>query len=156
MSHKTPRTAARQSVFKTEAGTYRILSLVESATIILKAPCLNDNAEHLLQQVELMGSQVVEVAATCNIGLQTPREIPTLIVQLTWRNGKAYLNIHGLADDTTVQDVLYLEEIRQQPTIISHETGNARLFRDAVDACTVVIRRCQRFLHIDRLTLGMP
>ena len=69
VSHKAPGTRARQAVFKLEAGTDGILSRIKTATIGTDASCLDNNAEEMLQQVELVGCQIIEIASAGNIWL---------------------------------------------------------------------------------------
>ena len=153
MSHETPRPAARQTTLKLKTRTHRVFCLIQSATIGTDATGLGDDAEEILQQVQLMGGQVVEVAATRNIGLQTPRQVLLMgIVQLTGRCGKTDLYVDDLADDTLLYQFLHLQEIGQVATVVSHKTGHSRFLADTVDAGTVFIRCCQGFFHIHRLT----
>ena len=69
VAHEAPRAAARQSVLEVEARTYRVLRLVQMRTIRAVAMSTCDDAEYLLQQVELMRREVVEVARARNVGL---------------------------------------------------------------------------------------
>ena len=152
MSHETPGAGARQSVLETKTGADGVLWFVKPGTVVLEATGLDNNAEQLLQQVKLMGGEVIEVTTTGNVGLQAPGEFVALrIVQLTRRNGKAHLYIDRFTDGATLNDTLHFIEIRQFPAVVGNEAGDARLFRHTVNAGTVVVRGCQGLLHIDWL-----
>ena len=70
------------------------------------------DSENVLQEVELMRSQVVEVASSCNIRLQAPRQVVgVLIVKVSRRNRETYLDIYDCADSSRIDDALHLLEI---------------------------------------------
>lgn len=71
MRYKAPRATAYKSVFKAEAGTDGIFGLVESAPVAFISAGFEDATEYFLQQVYLMGSQVVEVTSSGNIRVWT-------------------------------------------------------------------------------------
>ena len=117
VGHVAPRAAARQAVLETEAGTHGIFSLVIAAAIGTDTSGFEDDAEHILQQVELMRSHIVEIATSGNVGLQPPsqrRAVPDgLGIGRAQRLCITYLDIENLAYPTAVDDILYLLEIRQ-------------------------------------------
>ena len=73
VTDKAPRSTAGKAVFEKEAGTNRVFGLVEVGAVGTIAMSARDDTEHVLQQVELMRSKVVEItASTCYIGLKAP------------------------------------------------------------------------------------
>ena len=100
-----------------------------------------------------MGSQIIEVATTGNIWLKAPRQLGCFgIVKFTRRYGKTNLYIDDFTDGTIVYQFLDFLEIGQIATVVGHKAGHTRLRTDAVDAGTVLVRGCQRFLYIHRFS----
>ena len=99
-----------------------------------------------------MGRHIVEIAASGNLRLESPGQRGVVAyrfgISLAQRLGIADLDVEDLADPTALHDILHLLEIRQVSAVIRHETGDARLFGDTVDAGTVFITGGQRFLYI--------
>lgn len=98
MGNKAPWTTADQSVVELEAGAQRIFGRIKPSTIALISAGFEDAAEHILQQVDLMRGEVIEVTATGNISLYTPRKIFTVVIQITWRLCKADLYVYDITD----------------------------------------------------------
>ena len=73
MSHIAPRARARQTILERERGAHGILSIVESSTIGTDASSLEDNTKDILKEIELMGSHIVEITASGNLRLESPR-----------------------------------------------------------------------------------
>ena len=69
VSHIAPLARARQSILERERGAHGILCIVVSSTIGTDASSLEDNTKDILKKIELMGSHVVEITASGNIGL---------------------------------------------------------------------------------------
>ena len=112
----------------------------------------HDDTEEVLQQVELMGSEVVEITTAGNLGTQTPRQVfLCLIVGGSRRYRKSHLHIGKIADGSAVDEFLHFQEIRKIAPIVSHEARYTRLLANAIDTCTILVGGCQRFLHIDGL-----
>ena len=153
VGHIAPRATARQAVLETEAGTHRILGLIVATTIGTDASGFEDDAEHILQEVELMGSHIVEIATSCNLGLESPRQwcavLDGLGIGCAQRFGITYLHVDDLSDAPAIDDILHLLEIRQVTAVISHETRDTRLLGNAVDTGTVLVAGSQRLLDID-------
>ena len=82
--------------------------------------------EHILQQINLMRSKVVEVAASGNISLHTPGKIITIVIQIAWRLGKTNLYIDNVADRSVLYYFLYFLEIGKITSVVCYETGNPR------------------------------
>ena len=153
MRHEAPRTAARKSVGKSETGVERVLYSIEPQHILAEPLCLDDGAEPILQQVNLVSRQVVEIAtATCHFWLQSPGQfLSALVVQLAWRHGKPYLHRQHLADAAAHHNLLHSFEIGQIPPVESHKARDARQFADAVHTQAIRIARSQRLLYVGRL-----
>ena len=116
------------------------------------AVCTRDYSEYLLQQVELMRCEVVEVARARNVGLQTPRQIVRCaVVEVARRHREAYLHVRHRAYLARLDNLLHLLEVGQVAAVVSHETGHACNLADAVDACAVLVARCQRLFYIHGL-----
>ena len=85
--------------------------------------------------------------------MQTPRQVDSradgLGISRTQRLGIAHLDIDNLTYSTTFYNIENFLKIRKIPSIVSHKARHACLLRDAIDAGTIFIARCQRFLHID-------
>ncbi len=132
MGYIAPRARARQTVLKTETGTHGVLGIVVSATVGTNAPRLEDHAEHILQEVKLVRSHIVEIATSGNLRLESPRQglmIPDGIgIGGAQGFGIAYLHIQDLPYPTALHDLLHLLEIRQVTAVVGHEAGNTRLF----------------------------
>ena len=149
MSHEAPASAARNSTLKEEARRERIFSLIKMRSVGRIAVRTGNHTKQILEQIYLMRSQVVEIAAARNIRLQSPRHfLAALKVEIARRNREAHLNIHHVTDGSALDNLLYLLEVRKITAIVSYEAGNTRLLADAVDADAVVVARCQRFLYI--------
>ena len=97
-----------------------------------------------------MRSQVIEIASACYVPLHTPREIDTIVIQVTWRDGKAHLHIDDPAYGTLVHQLFHPEEVGETPAVIGHEAGNLGLGAHPIDTLTVEITAGQRFLHVHR------
>ena len=106
----------------------------------------------MLQDVQLVRSQIIEVAATRNIRLQTPRQrVAGTVVEVARWHGELYLHIEDLSQRAVVDDLLHLLEVRKIATVIGHKTGHTGHLADAVDAQTILIARRQGLLDIARL-----
>ena len=156
MAHEAPRATTVQPVFKLKSRTHRVFYLVEAAPVSTVAMRTHDHAEHILQQIQLMRSQVIEIAASRHFRTQTPRAFSqgTLLakieINLTGRTREMNLHVKQFAQPTATDNLLHPLEIRKIPTVIGHETRHSRLFRNAVDAHTILIRSSQRLFHIHR------
>lgn len=69
VSHIAPRARARQTILERERGAHGILCIVVSSTIGTNASSLEDNTKDILKKIELMGSHIIEITASGNIGL---------------------------------------------------------------------------------------
>ena len=106
-----------------------------------------NHTKQILEQIYLMRSQVVEIAAARNIRLQSPGHfLAALKVEIARRNREAHLNIHHVTDGSALDNLLHLLEVRKITAIVSYEAGNTRLLADAVDADAVVVTRSQELL----------
>ena len=103
-----------------------------------------------------MGSHIVEVTASGNFRLKSPRQRCMVTNGLGIGSPKrlriTYLHIEYLTYPTTAHNIINFLEIWQIASIIGHKAGNACLLRDTVDTGTVVVTCRQGFLHIYRLT----
>ena len=99
-----------------------------------------------------MRSHIVEVAASGDIGLQSPGQWlvigDSIEVGLSGRFGITYLHIDNLTYLSAVHYVANLLEIRQIAAIVGTETGHAGLLADAIDTGAVLVACGQRFLYI--------
>ena len=111
---------------------------------------LQDMFEHILQQINLMRSKVVEVATSGNVSLHTPGKVVTIVIQIAWRLGKTNLHIDNITDSTVLYQFLYFLEIGEITAIVSNETGNSRFIGYAVDARAFFVRHSHWFLNIGR------
>lgn len=150
VADEAPRAAARQAVGKLEGGTHGVLCFIKSSAVATEAHCPDDGTEDFLKQVYLVGGQIIEVAAACNVALHTPRQGCAVVVEVARRAGKAYLHGRDLTDCSALHQLLHLMEIWQVASVISHETWDVRLLADTVNALAVDIAAGQGFLHIDR------
>ena len=155
MGHIAPRARAGHTVLETETGTHGVLGLIISATISTDTPCLENHTEHILQQIELMGRHIIEIASAGNLRLQSPRQGRAvrdgLGISGAQRLCIAYLHIQDLTYPATLDNLLHLLEIRQVTAVIGHKAGDARLLRNAVDTGAVIVTGRQGLLHVDRL-----
>ena len=115
--------------------------------------CLDNDAEQILEQVELVGCKVVEIAPAVFLRLQSPGSVVLIpiVVELVCGYGKAYLNAENLADDTAPQYVSHGSKVRQIAPIVGYEAGNPRLFGYTINANAVLVRRCQGLFYEARL-----
>ncbi len=95
-----------------------------------------------------MRGKVIEIATSCDIGLQPPWQRLCLILLTGW-NSKTDMHIDDLSYLSAVHNILHLLEIRKVTTVISDKTRHPRLLTDTVDTGTVLIGRCQGFLDVD-------
>ena len=153
MSHKAPASTARNSIFEEETSRNSIFCFVEMSTISRITMCTSDNTENILQQINLVWSQIIEIASTRNIRLQPPRQfLFVFIVKVTRRHRESELNIDYLTDGTVLNDLLHFLEIWKITTVISHKARHTGLLADTVDTDTVVIACRQWFFYINRLS----
>ena len=151
MSHEAPASAARNSALKEEARRKCVFCLIKMRSVGRIAVRTGNHTKQILEQIYLMRSQVVEIAAARNIRLQSPRHfLAALKVEIARRNREAYLHIYHITDGSALDNLLYLLEIRKITAIVSHKAWNTRLLADAVDADAVVVARSQRFLYVAR------
>ena len=69
VGNETPGARTRQSVLKTEDSTYGVFCLVDITTVGAYSAGIENDAEHLLKEIELMRCQIVEIATACDIWL---------------------------------------------------------------------------------------
>ena len=90
-----------------------------------------------------MRCHIIEIATTSHIGLKAPCQglpiLDSLDISSAHGFGITYLNIQNLTDLPTLHDILHLLEIWEISAIISHETWDTRLLRNAVNTGTVII-----------------
>ena len=99
-----------------------------------------DDSKYILQEIELMRSQVVEVASSGNVRLKSPRQVVgILIVKVSWRNRETYLDMYDCAYSSRIDDALYLLKIRQIASVVSHKARHPRNLAYAIDAGAVFI-----------------
>jgi len=72
VSHVAPRARARQTILETERCTHGILCIVVSTAIGAYSASLEDYSENILQEVELMGSHIVEITSSGYLRLESP------------------------------------------------------------------------------------
>ena len=80
MRHETPSPGGRHTIGKAEDGAHGIFRGIEAAAVGRDAVGFDDGAEEKLEKVDLVRSEVVEVAAAGNVGLETPRQISGVVV----------------------------------------------------------------------------
>ena len=151
VADKAPGAAAGQAVGKLEGCADGVLRLIESTSVAAETFCPDNGSEDFLQEVNLVGSKVVEVATTSYITLHAPGKGGAVVVEQSRRTGKAYLHGGYLADGSVLHQFLHFQEVGQPAPVVGHEAGNVCLFADAVDALAVDVAACQGLLHIDRL-----
>lgn len=140
MPNEAPTSTARNTTLKEEARRHGIFRLIEMGTVRRIAMCSGDDSEDVLQEVDLVRSQVVEVATTGDVGLQSPRHLlAALIVEVARWDRESNLYIDDVADTSTLDNLLYLLEVRQIAAIVGHEARNARLLAHTIDADAVII-----------------
>ena len=98
-----------------------------------------------------MGSQVIEVSASCYVGLYTPRQVFAIVIQIAWWLGKAYLDIDDVADGTFLDKRFYFLKVGQIAAVVRNKTWNTRFLGNAVDAAALFVSDGHRFFDIDRL-----
>ena len=152
MSYEAPRAASYQSVLKLEAGAQRVFGRIKSSTVAFVAAGFEDAAEYLLQQVQLVGSQVVEISPTGNVGLYAPGQVLAVVVQVAGRLCKAYLDVNDVSDGSFFDQCFYFLEIRQVTAVVGDKAGDTCFVGDAVDAATFFVGDCHWLLNVDRLT----
>ena len=100
-----------------------------------------------------MRCEVVEVATTGNVGLQSPGEcLRVAVVQFTRWPGKAYLNILHPTYRPLLHYLLHPLEVGQIAAVVGHKAGHTCLFRHTIHTGTVLVVRLQRLLYINRLS----
>ena len=115
-----------------------------------KVVLIDNDAEILLQQVELMRSEVIEIASTRNLRMQSPRQVIGFgKIDVSWRTREPHLHIDDFPYHAIVDEFFHPFEIGQVTAIISDETRNARLFAHPVDARAVFITGSKGFLHVN-------
>jgi hypothetical protein len=97
MPYEAPAAATRHAVLKGKSSRDGIFCLIKSSTVGLVSVNVDNWTEKLLQKVELMWSEIVEISASSNVTLYSPREVVAVIVQVAWRYREAYLYIDNLA-----------------------------------------------------------
>lgn len=152
VSHETPSAGSRHSAVKLHGGRHGVFRVIKSAAIRREAIRFYDGAEEMLKEVELMRRKVVEIATARNVRLQSPGQISLVVVHFSRRRGKSYLCRQDIAHHSRLKELLDALEIRQEPTIVSHEARQVVGRRHAVDAYAVIVVRGQRLLNIYRLT----
>jgi hypothetical protein len=100
MGYEAPRTAPYQSVVELETCAQCIFCRIQSATVAFIATGFEYAAEHLLQKVDLVWCEVIEVSSSGNIGLYTPGQILSVIVQIARGLCKTDLYVDYIADRT--------------------------------------------------------
>ena len=98
-----------------------------------------------------MRGKVIEVTATGNISLYTPRKIFTVVIQITWRLCKADLYVDDITDRTVLYHFFHFLKVGEIAAVICDETGNTRFLRNTVDTCTLLISDSHWFFNIGRL-----
>lgn len=86
MPNKTPAAASRHAVLKGKRCGNCIFCLIQSATIGMETAYVDYRAEELLEEIYLVGGQIIEVSASSDIALYTPRQIGTVVVKVAWWN----------------------------------------------------------------------
>ena len=124
---EAPRAAAGQSIHELEGGTDGVLAVIEAGTVGAEAADTNDGAEEFLKEVELMGREVVEVAAASDVTLYAPGQLLAVVVEVTGRHGEANLYAHDLADGAALHQFLHLLEVGQIAAVVGHEAGDTGL-----------------------------
>ncbi len=151
MSHEAPAATPVKSTLKFKYGIDRVFHIIESSTIRAIAVSTGDNAEEVLEQVYLVWSKVIEITATGDVRLKTPRQFrATAIVKVAGRTCKAELHGKHLSYDAVVDDALHTTEIREIAAIVSHKARHARLLADAVYTDTVLVAGRKGLLDINR------
>ena len=102
MGYKTPGTAAHQAVVKLETGTESVFCGIQPSAIALVATGFEYAAEYFLQQINLMGGQVIEISSSGYIRLYPSGQIAFVVIQIPWRLGKTYLDIDNVADGAVI------------------------------------------------------
>ena len=111
MCHKAPRATAYKAIVKLETGAKRVLGRIEPAAVALVSGGFEDATENILKQVNLMGGEVVEIAASGDVGLYAPREVCAVVVEVARRLGKANLDVNDIAYSAAMNELLDLEEV---------------------------------------------
>ena len=149
MAYEAPRGAARYAALEDKRCADGVFGLVEVRAVGGVSVCAYDEPEELLQQVELVGRQVVEVAAARYEGLHAPRLVAALrVVELAWRRREANLHVENLAQRAILHQFPHLLEVGQVSAVVGHEARHARLLGYAVDAQAIFVACRQRLLHI--------
>lgn len=118
-----------------EACVDGVLHGINAGHVAAEAFGLDDVTEHLLKEVDLVGSKVVEVAAaTSDVGLQAPRQVGAVVVEFARWHSEAYLAGENLADDAALDDFAHPNEVGEVTAVVGHEARNASEFGDAIDA----------------------
>ena len=99
-----------------------------------------------------MGGEVVEVAASCNVCLYTPRQVRAVIIEVTRRLGKTDLYVDYIADFSVLYHLAYFLKVGKIAAVVSYKTRNTSFLRNAVDAGAVFITGCHRLFNIDRFS----
>ncbi|PJY73629.1 hypothetical protein CQW34_03186 [Bacteroides fragilis] len=127
MGYEAPRTAPYQSVVELETCAQCIFCRIESATVAFIATGFEYAAEHLLQKVDLVWCEVIEVSSSGNIGLYTPGQILSVIVQIARGLCKTDLYVDYIADRTFVHQFLHFHKVRQVTPVVGYKTRDSRL-----------------------------
>ena len=147
---EAPGTTGGESALKFHHGIDRVLHGIETAAVGLVAVGFGDDTEVVLEEVNLMGGKVVEVATTGDAGLETPGQRAGLGVLGLGGSDEAYLHGHDLAQHAAVDEGLHFLEIGEVAAVVGHIAAHARLLGDMVDADAVLIACGEGLLDVAR------
>ena len=122
MSHEAPRSRAGQSALEAEAGAHGIFCLIEAAAVGAIALGFDNGSEDVLQQVELVGREVIEVSASSDIRLDAPGEVGPVVIEVARRYRKSDLHIDDRADTALVHQLLDALEVGQISSVVGYKT----------------------------------
>lgn len=152
VSHEAPSARGRHTIMELHGSGNGILRRVQSPPIGRISVSLHDRPEELLQEVELMWSQVVEISATGNVRLQSPWKVGLVVVQFARRSCKTDLCRQYISDSSRFYQLLHFLEIGKESAIVCHKAREIVGRRHTVDAYAIVIMSGKRLLNIDRLS----
>lgn len=151
VTYKAPAAAAWKAALEGECCRYCIFGLVKSAKVGTETIDVNNGAKKLLEQVQLMRCQIVEITASGNVALHSPREIGAVVVEIARGYGETNLNVDNLAYGVCIEQFTNLVEIRQTSAVICHKAWDTSLCTNAHDSLAVHIGGCQRLFDIHGL-----